>query len=95
MIRREGESLILEGPVTLDTVPGLVGAAREHLRQGARVVDFRGVTEVDSAAVALAIDWLRFAAGNNSELRLENLPVAMQNLAKLYGVSELLQAAAA
>ncbi len=95
MIRLEGESLILEGPVTLDTVPGLAGAAREHLQHGVRVVDFRGVTEVDSAAVALALDWLRFAAGNNSELRLENLPAAMQNLAKLYGVSELLQAAAA
>lgn len=96
MIRLDGESLILEGPVTLDTVPRLADAAREHLRHGVRVVDFRGVTEVDSAAVALALDWLRFAAGNdNSELRLENLPAAMQNLAKLYGVSELLQAAAA
>lgn len=95
MIRLEGESLILEGPVTLDTVSGLAGAAREHLQHDVRVVDFRGVTEVDSAAVALALDWLRFAAGNNSKLRLENLPAAMQNLAKLYGVSELLQAAAA
>ena len=46
MIRREGDSLILEGPVTLDTVPGLVGPAEEHLQQGARVVDFRNVTEV-------------------------------------------------
>ena len=84
MIRREGDSLILEGPVTLDTVPGLVGPAEEHLRQGARVVDFRNVTEVDSAAVALALEWLRRAAQRRSGLRLANLPAAMQNLAKLY-----------
>jgi len=64
MIRREGDSLILEGPVTLDTVPGLIGAAEEHLGQGARVADFRNVTEVDSAAVALALEWLRRAAEN-------------------------------
>ncbi len=93
MIRREGDSLILEGAVTLDTVPGLIGAAEEHLRQGARVVDFRDVTEVDSAAVALAIEWLRKASESGTGLRLANLPAAMQNLAKLYGVSELLQSA--
>jgi phospholipid transport system transporter-binding protein len=93
VIRREGDSLILEGPVTLDTVPGLVGPAEEHLLQGARVVDFRNVTEVDSAAVALALEWLRRAAEEKTGLRLTNLPAAMQNLAKLYGVSELLQSA--
>ena len=93
MIRREGDSLILEGPVTLDSVPGLIGPAEEHLRQGARVVDFRDVTEVDSAAVALALEWLRRAAEGKTGLRLANLPAAMQNLAKLYGVSELLQSA--
>ena len=91
MIRREGDSLILEGAVTLDTVPALIGAAEENLRQGVRVVDFRDVTEVDSAAVALALEWLRRAAEGKTGLRLVNLPAAMQNLAKLYGVSELLQ----
>ena len=93
MIRRDGDSLILEGPVTLDTVPGLIDAVEEHVRQGARVVDFRNVTEVDSAAVALALEWLRQAAESQTGLRLANLPAAMQNLAKLYGVSELLQSA--
>lgn len=94
MIRREGNSLLLEGAVTLETVPGLIGAADELFRQGANVVDFRGVTEVDSAAVALALEWLRRARGAGTGLRLANLPAAMQNLAKLYGVFELLQAAA-
>jgi phospholipid transport system transporter-binding protein len=93
-MRREGDALILEGAITLDTVPAFMGAVEEQLGQGARVVDFREVTEVDSAAVALALEWLRWSAGNNAGLRLANLPAAMQNLARLYGVSELLQAAA-
>jgi phospholipid transport system transporter-binding protein len=92
-MRREGDALILEGAITLDTVPAFMGAVEEQLKQGARVVDFREVTEVDSAAVALALEWLRWSAGGNTTLRLANLPAAMQNLAKLYGVSELLQAA--
>ena len=95
MIRRDGDSLFLEGALTLETVSELAAAVEEHLRQGVRVVDFRGVTEVDSAALALALEWLRQAAGSKSKtgLRYANLPVAMQNLAKLYGVSELLQPA--
>jgi phospholipid transport system transporter-binding protein len=93
VIRRDGDSLFLEGALTLDTVPGLAKAVEEHLRQGARVVDFRGVSAIDSSAVALALEWLRVAAESKTVLRLANLPVAMQNLAKLYGVSELLQPA--
>jgi phospholipid transport system transporter-binding protein len=93
VIRRDGDSLFLEGAITLATVTGLAGAVQEHLRQGAKIVDFRGVTEVDSSAVALALEWQREAAESNTGLRYANLPVAMQNLAKLYGVSELLQPA--
>ena len=92
-MRLEGDSLLIDGALTLATVPGLAGAVRDHLRQGVRVIDFRGVTEVDSSAVALALEWLRQAAEGGSALRLANLPSAMQNLAKLYGVSELLQPA--
>jgi phospholipid transport system transporter-binding protein len=93
VIRRDADSLFLEGALTLGTVSGLAGAVQDHLRQGARVVDFRGVSEVDSSAVALALEWLRQAEESNTGLQFANLPVAMQNLAKLYGVSELLQPA--
>ena len=92
MTRLDGEALVLEGALTLATVSALAAGVRDQLRQ-ARVIDFRGVTEVDSAAVALALEWLRQAAESGSALRFANLPVAMQNLAKLYGVSELLQPA--
>ena len=95
MIRREGEVLVIDGALTLDTVPGLISAAEEHFRQGVDVIDFAAVTEVDSAAVALALEWVRQAESANVALRLMNLPISMQNLAKLYGVSELLQIATA
>jgi phospholipid transport system transporter-binding protein len=95
MLRRDGEILLLEGPVTLATVPGLVSAAEQHFRQGAGVIDFAGVTEVDSAAVALALEWVRQAERASVKLRLVNVPASIQNLAKLYGVFELLQPASA
>jgi phospholipid transport system transporter-binding protein len=53
-------------------------------------VDFGAVTEVDSSAVALLLEWRRQAEGRNLTLRLANPPAALQNLAELYGVLELL-----
>jgi phospholipid transport system transporter-binding protein len=90
VIRREGDRIVLEGPVTLDTVPALAQDFDAHLAAGAALVDFGGVTEVDSSAVALVLEWRRQAENRNVTLRLANPPAALQNLAKLYGVLELL-----
>jgi phospholipid transport system transporter-binding protein len=90
VIRREGERLIVEGPVTLDTVPDLAVEIEPHLAAGATLVDFGGVTDIDSSAVALVLEWRRRAEHHSIALRLANTPDALQNLAKLYGVLELL-----
>jgi phospholipid transport system transporter-binding protein len=94
-LSRHDDTLQVEGPLTMQTVPGLVEAAEQHFRAGVRRVNFAGATEVDSSAVALALEWQRQAARHNVALRLESLPEAMLNLATLYGVAELLQASAA
>ena len=95
MITQEGDRLLLQGPVTIVTVSALLAQARTLLAPGVAVLDFEGVTEVDSAAVALALECLREARRRELALSLANLPEAMQHLAELYAVSELLQAQAA
>lgn len=91
MIHRDGDILRVDGALTIETVPGLVDAVSDHLAQGAGQIDFSGVTDVDSAAVALTIEWLRQAAARSMPLELTNLPVVLRNLANLYGVADLLQ----
>jgi ABC-type transporter Mla MlaB component len=92
VITREGDRLLFEGAVTIATVSALLAQSRLLLAQGVAVLDFKGVTEVDSAAVALALECLREAGRRKLALSLANLPAAMQHLAQLYAVSELLQA---
>jgi phospholipid transport system transporter-binding protein len=92
VITQEGDRLLVQGPVTIATVSALLAQARTLLAPGAAVLDFEGVTEVDSAAVALALECLREARRRKLALSLANLPEAMRNLADLYAVSELLQA---
>jgi phospholipid transport system transporter-binding protein len=89
---REGEVLRVDGRLTLETVPALLEEATAKLA-GARRIDLAGVTEVDSSAVALALEWQRQAAG--ATLAFDNVPESMRNLARLYGVSELLGIGAA
>ena len=91
MISQEGDRLLLQGPATIDTVTALLTQARTLLAPGAAVLDFKGVTEVDSAAIALALECLREAHRRKLVLSLANLPEVMQHLAELYAVSELLQ----
>ena len=92
MITQEGDRLLFDGPVTIATVAALLEQGRALLAPGVAVLDFKGVTEVDSAAVALALEYLREAHRRKLTLSLANLPDAMQHLAELYAVSELLQA---
>ena len=95
MITQEGDRLLLQGPVTIVTVSALLAQARTLLAPGVAVLDFEGVTEVDSAAVALALECLRESRRRQLTLSLANLPEAMQHLAELYAVAGLLQAQAA
>jgi phospholipid transport system transporter-binding protein len=89
-VRRDGNRLVLEGAATAGTVAALLDAGAASLRDGVEVVDFGAVTEVDSAAVALALAWLRAAHAAGRTLRFDNLPPALLNLARLYGVDELI-----
>ena len=92
MIKQDGDRLLIEGPVTIGTVSALLAQSRALLAPGVAVLDFQGATEVDSAAVALALECMREARRRKLTLSLVNLPEAMQNLAQLYAVFDLLQA---
>jgi phospholipid transport system transporter-binding protein len=92
---RDGDRVSLSGPLNLQTVPAVLRFGLESFADGARVVDFSAVTEVDSSAIAMAIEWIRAvpAAGDaKSALNFLNLPEGFVSLAHLYGVADLLPA---
>jgi phospholipid transport system transporter-binding protein len=89
-MRLEGERLILEGAVTLGTAEALLAESEAHLAGGVGEIDFGAVTETDSAAIALALEWARRAAVQGRTLRFAGIPESMKNMAQLYAVTELL-----
>ncbi|HEX4779616.1 MAG TPA: STAS domain-containing protein [Usitatibacter sp.] len=90
-----GEVLALTGDLSFDTLPGVLAQSAEYAARGdlpARLtIDFSGVGNVDSAAVALLLEWRRSALSRGKTLEFVNLPANLLALAHLYGVAELIQ----
>lgn len=89
------EVLRLEGPLSFESLPRVLGEsavyeARPDLPDRL-TIDFSGITEVDSSAVALLLEWRRRAAALGKTLLFVNLPANLLSLAELYGVAELIQ----
>ena len=90
VIRCEGGELSVEGPITIDNVVSVV-ANGVALFDGEDVtIDLGRVTEADSAAVSLLLEWRREAAHRRLQIRFLNMPQNLQSLMQLYGVSELM-----
>lgn len=87
MLTREGDTLKVAGPMNLDSVAALLAQSAGML-DGATLIDLSGVTEADSSAVSLLLEWRRQA--KNIRLRFARLPPALQSLADLYGVADLI-----
>jgi len=94
-MRREGDRLIVGGPVTLANVTRVLAEGLAQLENGAQTIDLGEVTELDSSLVAALLAWMREARRHDTELRFVNLPDGLTTIAKLYGVDQLLPTGAA
>ena len=90
MISCAGDSCGLEGPVTAANVGSLLEEGQRQIAAAAVTNDLSGVTEVDSTAVSLLLEWRRQALREKRSIRYVNLPANLKSLAELYGVTELL-----
>ncbi len=60
------------------------------IARGEFAFDLSSVDEVDTAAVALLLEWQRQALSRGGRLQLSGVPADVASLAKLYGVDGLL-----
>lgn len=75
----------------------IIATANELLKQSQTFaidnteVDFSSVTEVDTAAVSLILEWKRRAQNESQSLSFVNLPANLSSLIQLYDVAELVK----
>jgi ABC-type transporter Mla MlaB component len=90
VLRTDDGRWVLAGPLTISDVAGVLAASvGVPLPQTGRI-DLKDVDPVDSAGVALLLEWKRRAAVEQKSLTFENVTPSMASLAELYGVADML-----
>jgi phospholipid transport system transporter-binding protein len=94
MISKRGDRYLIEGPVTLAGVSALLAEGSRSFVGDPVVVDLSGVTDADSSALSLILEWTRRMHGSNRQIFFANLGESLLSIANLYGVTELIPVAA-
>ena len=89
-IFREGDRVIVDGAVTVDNVVALTLKGIALFEGQSLTIDLGKVTEVDSTAISMLLEWLRKMQHNSDSLRIVNMPQNLISLIQLYGVAEMI-----
>ena len=82
----------LTGPLTFKSVSGLYKASEKLFQNGTTVtsIDLSGVTNADSAGLALLLEWQAARRQNQGGMSIENSPGNLMRLARLCEAVDLL-----
>ncbi len=91
VLEREGASLKLSGPITLNTVTRLLARGRAVLEQlpPAATLDLSGATRVDSAGVAMLVAFWRQRAQRGHHLAFTGIPDGLRPLLQMYDLESV------
>ncbi len=83
---------LVEGELNAMTVPDLWRAASGLIKgvSGTLLFDLKGVGRSDSAGVALLIDWMRQARDRQLEIKFQNLPEQMWEIARVSDLDQVI-----
>jgi len=85
------EQFTVSGELMMDTVMSVLNQINGYLNSQSRIsIDFSKVENSDSAALALIIAWLAKAKLSNIDVRLQNLPQQIIDIAKASDLLEVL-----
>jgi phospholipid transport system transporter-binding protein len=90
MIELKDGRYYVHGPITLVTVEPLLHEGAARFASDNSVVDLGGVTQADSAAVALLLRWTRDARAAGREIKYVNVGRNVRALISLYDVGAFL-----
>jgi phospholipid transport system transporter-binding protein len=80
----------IRGPVTIQNAAALRTDGLRLLASGDAVVDLSDITEADSAALSLLLEWSRAAIASGRSIRFEHPNRNLRSLATLYNLRALL-----
>jgi len=87
-----GHTARLSGPLTFASVPYVFETVEQRLKGGATImqIDLAGVGSVDSAGLALLLEWQSRQRKSGHTLAVHNAPDSLLRLARLAEADDLL-----
>jgi phospholipid transport system transporter-binding protein len=80
---------LIHGELTFASIHGKLIDSPPFLRGGKDIIlDFSQVTNIDSAGLALMIEWIKVTRHYRAQLHFKNVPKQLLNLAKLSGLDK-------
>lgn len=83
-------SWTVTGELTFASVPEIQESSPEYFSSPPETLDMAGVTRIDSAGIALVVEWSRRARLAGKSMRVVNVPAGMMSLSKTTGLISLL-----
>jgi len=81
----------LHGPLDFASVVTLLAFSKSQFNWSVAItIDLHGVTDSNSAGLALLLEWMRLAAEQQQTLHFRNLPAQLTQIAQINGLQELL-----
>ncbi len=80
----------LSGVLDMRSVPTLRNTAPTLIEDRPVLVDLAEVTRMDSAGLALLVDWQGEARRRHTDLRFRNIPTGITAIAEVYGLGGIL-----
>ena len=84
--------IAVSGRLSFDTAGGVLARTGDALRtgQGAATIDLRGVERIDSAGLALMVEWLRLARAAQRPLSFVHLSEQACEMIRVHGLGHML-----
>lgn len=89
-IIQQGQLWKVGGEVVFSNASALLEATAAFDNTQPTVIDFAQVTNVDTSAISLMLEWQRRATAVQSSVSFVNLSPNLLSLANLYGVEEII-----
>lgn len=88
LVTQQANQWHVSGDVLMNNVNLLLNESEAFVMESGIEVDFSAVTDVDTAALSLMLEWQRRAIASQCSIKFTHLPNNLISLAALYDVTD-------
>ncbi|MFM2434681.1 MAG: hypothetical protein RL063_660 [Pseudomonadota bacterium] len=89
-ITQKSNKWLISGPLLMDYANEALTQSTALSMNDKLEIDFSEVTDIDTAALSLIMEWQRRALASKCTISFANLPANLNSLAELYGVTSFI-----